>query len=467
MSESFDVAIVGGGISGLAAAHTLAQRDRSFVLLEAAPRLGGVIRTESAGGFLMEAGPDSLLAQKPEALALCRELGLGDRLIPTNPAERAVYVLHRGRLHPLPEGMMLAVPTRIWPFLGSRLFSWPGKLRMGLDLLIPSRRENGDESIGGFLRRRFGEEAVARLGEPLLAGIHAGDPERLSILSTFPRFAELERRHGSLIRGMWAAPKPVARPDAPATAFFSLAGGLEELVDALVARLPAERIRTRTPVNALERSVSGFLLHTEGGSVAARSVILALPSGKAASLVRRFAHEAAQILAGIPFATTATVFLAFRRSDVAHPLNGYGMVVPAYEGLRTSAASFFSTKFPGRAPESHVLLRGFLGGVRDPEILTLDDTAIAATFQREMEGVLGLRGQPVLTRVHRWPEGTPQMEVGHLERIATLEKHVAAIPGLYLTGAGLRGTGVPDCIADGARVAGIASEALDTRQPAV
>src|SRR6266542_105408 len=235
------VAIVGGGIAGLTAAYTLARRSIPFTLIEAGPRFGGVIRTERRGGFLLEGGPNSILAQKPEGIGLCRELGLGDRLVPTNPSQRAVFVLHRRRLHPLPEGMMLAVPTRILPFLRSRLFSWPGKLRMGLDLVIPPRPANGDESIADFLRRHFGQEAVDRLGEPLLAGIHAGDPPRLSIRATFPRFVDLEARHRSLIRGMWAS-----RGRAPQTgsAFYSLTGGLASLVDALVARLPAARRRT-------------------------------------------------------------------------------------------------------------------------------------------------------------------------------------------------------------------------------
>src|SRR5712691_10677922 len=218
------VAIVGGGIAGLTAAHTLARRSIPFTLIEAGPRFGGVIRTERRGGFLLEGGPDAILAQKPEGIGLCRELGLGDRLVPTNPSQRAVFVLHRRRLHPLPEGMMLAVPTRLLPFLRSGLFSWPGKLRMGLDLVIPGRTPNGDESIASFLRRRFGQEAVDRLGEPLLAGIHAGDPERLSIRATFKQFADLEARHGSLVRGMWAAPRPAPRPGATASAFYSLAG---------------------------------------------------------------------------------------------------------------------------------------------------------------------------------------------------------------------------------------------------
>jgi oxygen-dependent protoporphyrinogen oxidase len=454
--------VVGGGISGLAAAHALHKAGVGFSLVEASSRFGGVIRSEAVDGFTLEAGPDSMLAQKPEAIALCRELGLGDLLEPTNPEERAVFILHRRRLHPLPEGMMLAVPTRVLPFLGSHLFSWPGKLRMGLDLVIPARRENGDESIASFLRRRFGEEAVARLGEPLLAGIHAGDPERLSILATFPRFAELERRYGSLVRGMWATPRPRPKPGAaPATAFFTLRGGLEVLVRALVDRLPGTALCTGRRATALARDEGGFVLAFETGQpVRARSVILALPATPAVPLVRPLLPEVAETLAGIPFASTATVMLAYRREDVSHPLHGYGMVVPETEGLRTTALSFFSTKFPGRAPDGRVLLRAFLGGMRDPQVLAFDDQALVTLVKDEFRTLLGLRAEPLFTRVNRWPGGTPQMEVGHLDRITEMDRRLASVRGLFLTGAGIRGTGIPDSVADGTRNALAAIEFL-------
>jgi oxygen-dependent protoporphyrinogen oxidase len=463
VAERVDVAVVGGGIAGLAAAHALAKRRLSFVVLEASPRFGGVILTETRGGFLLEGGPDSILAQKPEGLALCRELGLGERLVPTNPRERAVYVLHRGALHPLPEGMMLAVPTRILPLLQSRLFTWPGKLRMGLDLVIPPRRGDDDESIASFLRRRFGQESVDRLGEPLLAGIHAGDPERLSIRATFPRFAELERRHGSLVRGLRAASPPVpASPSGmPPSAFYSLVGGLGELVETLVARLPGGSVRASSRVASLARRDDGFVLGVDGGgTIEAQAAIVAVPAPKAAPLLAPLLPEVARILSAIPFASSATVLLGYRRDQVRHPLDGYGMVVPVGEGLRSSACSFVSTKLPGRAPEGHVLLRGFLGGVRDPSVLDLGDDGLVETVRREMGPVLGLSGDPVLARVFRWPAGTPQLEVGHLERMRELECSLAAVPGLILTGSGLRGTGIPDTIADGQRAAASAAAVL-------
>lgn len=461
--RTVDVAVVGGGITGLAAAHVLAARGLDYVVLEAGPSFGGVIRTDAAGGFLIEGGPDTILTQKPEAVSLCRELGLGDRLVPTNPKERAVFVLHRGRLHPLPDGMMLAVPTRVLPVLKSRLFSWPGKLRMGLEPFVPARRETGDESIASFLRRRLGQEVVDRLGEPLLAGIHSGDPERLSMRATFPRFVEMEKRRGSLVLAMLKAPRPA--PGQDASAFVSLEGGLRELVDALVGRLPAERLRARTRVSRLVPQPGGFRVEAEGEAWQARAVVMAAPAPAAAPLLEPVRPAAAEILRAIPFLSTVTVALGFRREDVSHPLDGYGFVVPRTEGLRTSAGSFVSTKFPGRAPEGHVLLRAFLGGTRDPAVLEETDEGLVALARAELGRVVGLRGEPVIARVYRWPRGTPQMEVGHEDRIAALQGDLDALPGLFLAGAGLRGTGLPDCVADGSARAREAAESVTRPQP--
>jgi oxygen-dependent protoporphyrinogen oxidase len=459
-----DVAIVGGGIGGLAAAHALAKRGVSFVLLEASDSFGGVIRSERQDGFSWEAGPDAILAQKPEGIALCRELGLGDRLVPTNPQQRAVYVLRRRRLHPLPEGLMLAVPTRIGPFLASGLFSWPGKLRMGLDLLLPARRDGADESIADFLRRRFGQESVDVLGEPLLAGIHSGDPERLSMKATFGRFVDMEARSGSLIRALMRVPRPPH--GSHASAFYSLDGGLAGLVAALVDRLPSERLRRSAAVTSVERLDGRFRVQVAGeGPLETRVVILAAPPPRAAPLLERLDGSLAESLASIPCASTATVVLGYRRSDVAHPLDGYGLLVPRTEGMRTTALSFVSTKFPGRAPAGSVLLRAFLGGARDPEVLEEGDGALVEIVRREMGPVLGLSGDPVLARVHRWPEATPQMEVGHLRRVAAFEERLSSLPGLYVTGAGLRVTGIPDVVADATRTAEAVAGFLASPEP--
>lgn len=447
-----ELAVVGGGIAGLAAAWDLHRRGVPFALLEAGSRWGGVIRTVRTDDFLMEGGPDALLAQKPEGVQLCRELGLGDRLVPTNPDDRTVFVRQGGRLHRLPEGMVLGVPTRLGPLARTGLFTWSGKLRMAADLVLPRRRSDEDESIAAFLRRRLGPEAVRRLGGPFLAGIHSGDPEQLSIRATFPRLVEMERRHRSLIRAL-AAARP-ANGTAPPPPFVSLGGGLAELVEALVARLPAERLRTGARVTSL-RSVDGtWILGLDGhGELRARAVVVALPAPAAASLVRPLDAEAAALLGGIPFVSTAVVCLGYRRSDVRHPLDGYGLIVPDSEGLRTTACGFFSTKFPGRAPSEHVLLRVFLGSVRDPGVLDESDTELAETAQREMAPVLGLTGSPVLARVFRWPAGTPQQNVGHFGRVEAIERRLAGLPGLFVTGAGLRATGIPDTVGDARRTA--------------
>jgi oxygen-dependent protoporphyrinogen oxidase len=441
------VAVVGGGITGLAAAHDLSAAGVPFTLYESKTTWGGVIRTERAGGFLLEGGPDAMLAQKPEALALCRELGLGDSLVPTG-TPRTVYVLRRGVLHPMPEGV-LGIPSRIGPFLRTRLFSWRGKLRMGLDLVAP-RGDGGDESIASFLRRRLGREAVELLGQPLLAGIHSGDPERLSLKATFPRLADIEARHRSLLRGFRAAARG-GRPAAEAgSAFYSLKDGLGALAGALVAALPPESLRPATAVAAVARTGEGYSLRMAGGGHdTASAVILAVPPPTAAALLAGLDGELSGLLAAIPFVSTATVLLGYRREDVSHPLDGHGVMIPWTEGRRTSACTFFSSKFPGRAPEGHVLLRGFLGSARDPRALEATDAELAGTVVEEMAPLLGLRGQPVLARVYRWPGATPQMEVGHLARMARVEERLARLPGLSLAGAGLRSTGLPDCIADG------------------
>jgi oxygen-dependent protoporphyrinogen oxidase len=326
---------------------------------------------------------------------------------------------------------------------------------MGLDLVIPRRRGNGDESIASFLRRRFGQEAVERLGEPLLAGIHAGDPERLSILATFPRFRDLEIQHGSLVRGMWATPRPKRQPgEPPPAAFYSLKGGLREMVEALLARLAPGTIRTGAVVRSVSRNGRGYVVGlASGGAVVAEGVIVAAPGPQIAPALEGLVPDVARALAAIPFASSATVLLGYRREDVGHPLGGYGFVVPQTEGLRTSALSFVSTKFPCRAPEGHVLLRGFLGGVRDEEVMRLSDEDMVETVRHEMRPILGLSGDPVLTRVFRWPGGTPQLEVGHLEEMQAVERRVAEVPGLHLTGAGLRSTGIPDSVADATRAA--------------
>ena len=459
------VVVIGGGITGLAAAYTLARKSIDFLLIEKEPRLGGTIRTEREARFLLDTGPDAFLAQKPDGVALCRELGLEKRLISTNPVERAVYVLHGGRLHPLPEGMVLTVPTRILPMVSSSLFSLAGKVRMALDLLIPART-GPDESIASFVRRRLGQEALERLAEPLLAGIHSGDPERLSMSFLFPRFVELEKKHGSLILGMRkAAPRrtPDKKGGLEASIFLSLEGGLGELVDAIAERLPEDSLLIGEGVRALWKDGEGYCLRLDSGEeISASACVMAAPLRVAERLVENVSSDIADLLIGIPTVSTAVVFLGFPREQVRHPLNGYGFVVPRTEGRRILAATFVSSKFANRAPSSHVLLRAFLGGARDPDVLGLSDTALVDLAVRELGGILGSLGEPSFSRVRRWQHGTPQVEVGHADRLAAIEARLKEMPGLELAGNGIRGVGIPDCIADGRGSAEAAVQFLES-----
>jgi oxygen-dependent protoporphyrinogen oxidase len=438
------IVVVGGGIAGLTLAYDLGRRSRDVLLLEAEERLGGLITTFARNGFLMDGGPDAFLRAKPHARELCEELGLGAELIGTNPDHRRVYVLHRGRLHPLPEGFRLTVPTRILPFLGSRLFSFRGKLRMLCEPFIPRRRAEGDESIASFVRRRFGEEALERAGEPLLAGIHCGFAEKLS-MDLFSNLAALEKKHGSLTRGMICE-----RRRSDEALFLSLAGGMCRLVERLAQEIEKKgvEIRLGQRVVGVQKLQENFeIALATGERLSSSAVVLALPLRATEALLEGIAPLAAIELSRIDTVSTAVVFHAFRREKVSHPLDGYGFVVPQAEPNRLLAATFVSTKFPSRAPQAHVLVRTFLGGRREPAILNATDSEIEKVSLRELERVIGPLGLPIFSRVVRWAERTPQVEIGHASRIAAFERALQDTPGLFVLGSGLRGVGIPDSIA--------------------
>jgi oxygen-dependent protoporphyrinogen oxidase len=463
-----NVVIVGGGIAGLATAYELSRRGVPFVLLESADRAGGVILSEQIDGFTIDAGPDSLLVQKRDGITLCEELGLGDRLVPTKPP-RLAFILRNGTLHPLPAASVLGVPTRLGPFASSTLFTVAGKARMAAELLIPRRDPpDVDESIGAFIARRFGREARTYLAEPLLAGIHAGDVDRLSMKALFPRFIEAERASGSLIRAFRAE----RRSPSDQGAFRSLPGGLSDMTAALVAALPARSIRLRTDASQLtwrrDEAAPGtagqFRIQTAGGeTLAASAVVIATPAYVTARLLRDVDPALARLCDEIRYTSTATIVLAFPRGAVAHPLNGTGFVVPNAEGLGMLAASWLSSKWPNRAPEDSVLMRAFAGGARDPDALGRSDAQLAAHSISVLRPLLGITGDPLLTRVYRWPRSSAQHEVGHLARMEAIERSLAAHPGLFLTGSGFRGVGIPDCVADGRRTAALAADWLAAR----
>jgi oxygen-dependent protoporphyrinogen oxidase len=459
------VVVVGGGIAGLATAHRAVELTRerglplALSLLEAGPRLGGVIGTERVDGFVLEAGADSLISEKPWGLALAERLGLGPRLCRTDDRYRRTYVVRDRALHPLPEGFLLLAPTRIGPIVRSRLLSWRGKARMALDLVLPRGGTDGDESLGRFVRRRLGREALERIAAPLVAGIYSADPDRLSLEATMPRFLALEREHRSLILGLRrtaATRERAAATGARWSLFVTLAGGMGELVDALAARLPAGAARLGCPVVALARGApdAAWQVHVaDGTSVAADAVVLAGEAHRMAPLVKDVDADLARRLEGIPYASSAGVALAYPRAAIGHPLDGFGFIVPREERRAGLACTFASVKYPGRAPEGFVLLRVYLGGARGEGVLEQDDAALVALAHADVAELLRIEGPPTLSRVWRHPAAMPQYEVGHLGRVAEIEAHVAALPGLALAGAAYRGVGVADCVRSGEEAA--------------
>lgn len=449
--SSADLVIVGAGIAGLSAAWEAAARGRRPLVLERSGRPGGVILTERVDGFVIDGGPDALLIQKPAALQLARELGLGERLFPTL-TPRTAFVLRDGRLVPLPEASFFGIPTRVGPFVTTRLFSWPGKIRMGLEVLIPKRDGVDDESIGRFMGRRFGKEAVTYLAEPLLAGIHAGDVDRLSMRALFPRLLDAEQSRGSVIRALRA----LKAPHAPQGAFMSLPGGISELVTTLVAQLPPGTIRCDAAVSAIEGRGPYTVRLADGTRLDARTVIVAAPAWASAPLLDGVDTALGDFCRSVPYTSSATVALGYRRDQVGHPLSGSGFVVPRAERKALMAASWVSSKWPMRAPDGTVLLRGFLGGAGDPHVLERGDDDLRQAVMDELSALLDIRGEPLVARVYRWPRASAQHEVGHHARLARFDATLAQYPGLFATGSGFRGSGIPDCVSDARRVAGIA-----------
>jgi len=468
------VAIIGGGISGLAAAFRLRElADARDVLIEIAifergMRLGGALDTIRRDGFVIETGADSFLSEKPAATKLAERLGIASELIGTQEQFRKTFVVRVGHLVEIPEGFSLLAPTWFGPLMKSPLFSAKGKLRMMIEPMIPRRRATDDESLGAFVRRRLGREVLSRVAQPLAGGIYTADPELLSIGATMPRFVEMERRYGSVIRGLRAVAR-TRNAEARGTSgarwslFLGFTDGIRTIVDALASRLEGS-IHYGAELTAIKRepeagdpdgstAASWRLEFRDGTNFDADAIVCAAPAFAIAPIMQPLDTELATMLAAIKYASAATVNMAFRAVDFPHPPAAFGFVVPVAERRRIIAGSFSSLKFAGRAPAGMILARVFMGGALQTEMMNLDDTEMIAAAREEFASLLGVTAEPALTFVRRWPDSMPQYAVGHLERVTKIERAVEGVTGLTLAGAYLRGVGIPDCIASGERAA--------------
>jgi len=454
------VAIIGGGISGLSTAYYLAQAGIPSTIIEARPRLGGVIQSEHVEGCVIEGGPDSFLSMKPAAMDLIRDLGLADEVIGSNDHLRVTYVWKDGRLVPLPDGLQLMVPTKLVPLLTTRLLSWSTKLRMGMELFHPPGRHPEDQSVADFVASHYGGEAVDYLAEPLLSGIYGGSPSALSIRSVLPRFVELEARYGSLTKGVLAELKANKAQAKRLPLFRTLKGGLGQLVSELAARLDGHATVLHERANAVERTGGGFRIRLEGGWLECAQLVLASEAHSAATLAANLDGRLADLLASIPYSSSMTVALGFPNGAFPTPLAGFGFLVPKRERRRLVACTWVGTKFAHRVPSGTTLLRCFLGGMDDGAILAESDDAIVSMVVAELHGIVGFRAAPAFSRIFRWPRSMAQYTVGHPARLAEIEARAAAIPGFQLAGNAYTGIGIPDCIRMGRQAAASISKAL-------
>ena len=457
--------VVGGGISGLSAAYRLIESkhtDHEVNLLESSDRFGGTIRTVDHEGCLIELGPDSFLSSKPWMTSLAERLGIADQIIPTSRIHRRSHVVYQGKLHPLPEGFLMMAPTRLWPMLTTSLFSFTGKARCAFDLILPRGKESDQESVGSFVRRRFGREVLERVVQPLIGGIYAGDPDSLSLKATIPRFLEMETQHRSVIKAMvaqrHAAIKSVENSSAESGARYgelvSFNRGMESIIRALYSSLPQETLHTRSRVVSLSREDKRWCLNcNDGKRFEADNVILALPAQKAANLIRSTDPGLHDILSAIPHTSSFVINLIYERSQVPHPLDCFGFVVPAVEKRPIIACTFSSVKFPNRTPDDLVLLRTFVGGTLQQDMLNIDDDEMMRIVRAELKNLLGIEAPPRYTLFSRYPGAMPQYLVGHIQRMEQIKSLLQNHPGLTLAGNAYRGVGLPDCVYSGEQAA--------------
>ncbi|HAZ07094.1 MAG TPA: protoporphyrinogen oxidase [Elusimicrobia bacterium] len=460
------VVVIGAGVTGLTAARELARgrggRPAEVVVLEASPRVGGKVRTEQVDGAPVETGPDSFVTLKPEMLDLVKELGLQDELVCTG-ADPTVSVFKGGRLVPLPAGMNLVSPTKLLPFALSTLFSMRGKLRMALEPLIPAGKSLEDESLADFARRRLGAEALEVLVGPMLAGIYAGDPEKMSIKSTFPQLLEMEKR-GGLVRSMWlGAPKRARREGI--TTFMTIKNGLSRVMSALERSLPSGAVRTDCPVRAVRRRGGRWEVATPQGTFEADVVVAAVPASALADCVEGLDAELAIRLREIPFVSTATTTLIYDAATFPLLPKGFGFLIPREAGSTLAAATYSSSKFPSRSPSGKVVIRAFIGGAGREESAEGPLSRIEESVRCDLHKVLGIKGvSPIAAKTARWIKGNPQYNVGHARRLERLGSCLKSHPGLILAGCSYRGVGLPDCVRSGRRAAELASPTRSGRE---
>jgi oxygen-dependent protoporphyrinogen oxidase len=454
------VVIVGGGISGLSAAYYLATAGVPSTILESRPRLGGVIQTERVDGCTIEAGPDSFLSAKPAAFDLIRELGLADQVIGSNDRDRVTYVRRGGRLVPLPDGLMMMVPTKILPLITTSLLGWKTKFRMGIELLRAPRPKPGDESVADFIQEHYGAEAVDYLAEPLLSGIYGGDPSQLSVASVLPRFVELANQYGSLTRGVLAARAKAGRVRNPAPLFRTLKGGLGQLVDAVADAISGNVQVRQCRAQTIQRAEAGFRIKLDDGAwLEADQLVLACEAHSASALLGGVDGRLAELLGTVPYSSSMTVALGFDAADFARPPHGFGFLVPSKERRRLVACTWVGAKFPHRVPEGKIVARCFLGGMEDAGVLGESDQAVASLVTSELQDIAGFTARPRFTRIARWPRSMAQYTVGHPQRLAEIQARTPPAGVLHLAGNAYEGIGIPDCIRMGrqaaARILGI------------
>jgi protoporphyrinogen/coproporphyrinogen III oxidase len=447
------VAIVGSGISALACAVVLQENNVDFTIFEKSPVPGGKIITEVIDGFTIEGGPDSFLPEKHWSVDLIKKVKLTPQLLPTNDDHKGTYIFSKKRLHRLPEGIMLMVPTMVMPLLQSSLISWHGKIRMGMELFVPKKDTNIDESLAQFVTRRLGKECLEKIAEPLVAGIHTSNPDNMSVNATFPRFLQMEQKYGSLIRGMTKTINNTQKANAPKnnsmTYFMSLEKGMQQLIDGCINFIGSESLHTLSEVVEIRKLMKGFEIYLDSGPVYFDFVVLAASSYVSAELLRMEMPVLAELLSEIQWSSTATISMAFRKPDILMDLPGFGFLVPRIEGRRINAATWSSEKWSHRSPSNCVLIRIFVGGGHHEELVDSSDEDIQRIIIEELQEIVGISADPLFIRIYRWQKSMPRYTVGHLERIAAIDEVISGYPGLFLIGSSYKGIGIGDCVKSG------------------